>query len=88
MRSNLNILGVKLTYVFYIGDFEQKSSTLNPTSSVYEDELLVFMHFKYEEWLPFVNSNHYNFIKNNNHCLYIIRDGTFTDVKKLFQFLS
>jgi hypothetical protein len=88
MRSNLYVLGVKLTYVFYIGDFEQKSNTLNPTSSAYEDELVVFMHFKYAEWLPFVNSNHYNFIKNNNHCLYIIKNGTFTDVKKLFQYLN
>jgi NADH-ubiquinone oxidoreductase chain 5 len=88
MRSNLNILGVKLTYVFYIGDFEQKSNTLNPTSSVYEDELVVFMHFKYAEWLPFVSSNQYNFIRNNNHCLYIIKNGTFTDVKKLFQYLN
>jgi hypothetical protein len=61
---------------------------LNPTSSVYQDELLVFMHFKYGEWLPFVNSEHYNFIKQNSRCLYIIRDGTFTDVKKLFQFLN
>jgi NADH-ubiquinone oxidoreductase chain 5 len=49
MRSNLNILGIKVTYVFYIGDFEQESTTLNPTSSVYQDELLVFMHFKYGE---------------------------------------
>jgi NADH-ubiquinone oxidoreductase chain 5 len=88
MRSNLNIFGVKSTYVFYIGDFEQKNDTLNPTLTSYQEEFLVFMHFKYTEWLPFVNSNHYDFIKNNNHCLYIIKDGTFTDVKKLFQYIN
>jgi NADH-ubiquinone oxidoreductase chain 5 len=88
MRSNLNFFGIKVTYVFYIGDFEEKSYTLNPTSCGHLDQVIVFMHFKFEEWLLFVNSKQYDFTKHNNHCLYIIRNGTFKNVKKLFQLLS
>src|SRR6195952_5718240 len=39
MRSNLNLLGIKITYVFYIGDFEEKFYTLNPTSSAHQDQV-------------------------------------------------
>ena len=63
-------------------DFNIKSTVSNKGSDIN------YIEINTEQFVKLINKEHYKFLGNNPYCLYIIRDGNFLDIKKLFKFIN
>ena len=63
-------------------DFNIKSTVSNKGSDIN------YIEINTEQFVKFINKEHNNFLDNNYYCLYIIRNGSFLDIKKLFKFIN
>ena len=63
-------------------DFNINSTTSNKGSEV------SYIELNREQFVKYINNVHSNFLDYNRHCLYIIRDGSFSDIKNLFKLIN
>ncbi len=63
-------------------DFNINRTLSNKSSEV------SYIELNREQFVKCINSMHFNFFDINPHCLYIVRDGNFTDIKNMFNFID
>ena len=60
---------------------------INSTTSKKGSEVN-YIELNGEQFVKYINSVHSNFLDYNRYCLYIIRDGSFSDIKNLFKLIN